>query len=67
MVWTSIMKEYCCDNLKKLLIDFDDTPLIIKKDLSIDILGYHEVYNDDTPSGLKFKFCPFCARPFENI
>lgn len=53
--------EYCCNDLKNLLTY--NGPIVIKnEDLSIDALGYHEVYRDDTPLRLKLKFCPFCGK-----
>jgi hypothetical protein len=53
--------DFCCGDLKKLLVDCKDAPIVIKENLSLDALGYHEVYKEDEALDLKIKYCPFCG------
>jgi hypothetical protein len=63
MMWGAIkLTEYCCQDLVSLLgVSSGDGPIIIKSDLTIEILGYHEPIGEDRGTGLKLKFCPFCG------
>lgn len=55
------MVSYCCVALE-VLLSFGESPIVIKEDLSLELLGYHEPIRDNHPLKIKIKFCPFCGK-----